>query len=141
MFVAEFGQKLWKDRGIRWWRVGCHCCTGIQLNLVIKIILFISNILFGWSIELWSASCTDYSLLMPHPWRILQKYTTFGESNTHSLTFLICPTNIDDLFYLSIRINLSKFQFPFRRMTLRGLKHKNIIYILLGFRVYILKRQ
>ena len=33
--------------------------------------------------------------LMPHPCQILQKYTTFGESNTHPLTFLKSPNNID----------------------------------------------
>ncbi|KAH0729213.1 hypothetical protein KY289_000401 [Solanum tuberosum] len=31
---------------------------------------------------------------MPHPSRILQKYTTFGESDTHPLAFLKSPSNI-----------------------------------------------
>ncbi|KAG5625691.1 hypothetical protein H5410_010909 [Solanum commersonii] len=39
-------------------------------------------------------SCADSSLLMPQPSRILQKYTTFGESNTHPLAFLKSPSNI-----------------------------------------------
>ncbi|KAG5619210.1 hypothetical protein H5410_019034 [Solanum commersonii] len=43
----------------------------------------------------WSLSCADSSLLMPHPCRILQKYTTFGESDTHPLTVLKSPSNID----------------------------------------------
>uniref|UniRef100_M0ZMB5 Vesicle transport protein SEC20 n=1 Tax=Solanum tuberosum TaxID=4113 RepID=M0ZMB5_SOLTU len=43
-----------------------------------------------------SLSCADSSFLMPHPSRILQKYTTFGESDTHPLTFLKSPSNIDE---------------------------------------------
>ncbi|KAG5611680.1 hypothetical protein H5410_022961 [Solanum commersonii] len=39
-------------------------------------------------------SCADSSLSMPHPCRILQKYTTFGKSDTHPLTFLKSPSNI-----------------------------------------------
>lgn len=39
-------------------------------------------------------SCANSSLLMPHPCRILQKYTTFGESDTHQLTFLKSLSNI-----------------------------------------------
>ncbi|KAH0689002.1 hypothetical protein KY289_016360 [Solanum tuberosum] len=39
-------------------------------------------------------SCADSSLLMPHPSRILQKYTTFGESDKHPLAFLKSPSNI-----------------------------------------------
>ncbi|KAG5615798.1 hypothetical protein H5410_015622 [Solanum commersonii] len=38
-------------------------------------------------------SCVDSALLMPYPCRILQKYTTFGESDTHPLTFLKSPNN------------------------------------------------
>ncbi|KAM3396684.1 hypothetical protein P3S68_000196 [Capsicum galapagoense] len=40
-------------------------------------------------------SCADSSLLVPHPCRILQKDTTFGESDTHPLTLLKSPSNID----------------------------------------------
>ncbi|KAG5588447.1 hypothetical protein H5410_048881 [Solanum commersonii] len=39
-------------------------------------------------------SCADSSLLMPHPCWILQTSTTFGESDTHLLTFLKSPSNI-----------------------------------------------
>ncbi|KAF3678798.1 putative ABC transporter G family member 32-like [Capsicum annuum] len=42
----------------------------------------------------YSLSCTDSSLSMPHPCRILQKYTTLGESNSHPLSFLKSPSNI-----------------------------------------------
>ncbi|KAG5569610.1 hypothetical protein H5410_059376 [Solanum commersonii] len=39
-------------------------------------------------------SCADSSLSMPHPRWILQKYTTFGESDTQPLSFLKSPSNI-----------------------------------------------
>ncbi|KAG5605898.1 hypothetical protein H5410_027390 [Solanum commersonii] len=39
-------------------------------------------------------SFTNSSLSMPHPCRILQKQITFGESNTHPLTFLKNSNNI-----------------------------------------------
>ncbi|KAL3340233.1 hypothetical protein AABB24_028718 [Solanum stoloniferum] len=39
-------------------------------------------------------SCADSSLSMPHPRRILQKYTTFEESDTQLLTCFESPSNI-----------------------------------------------
>uniref|UniRef100_A0A0V0GV37 Putative ovule protein n=1 Tax=Solanum chacoense TaxID=4108 RepID=A0A0V0GV37_SOLCH len=38
--------------------------------------------------------CADSSLSMPHPCRILQKYTSFGESYTHPLTYVKSMSNI-----------------------------------------------
>ncbi|KAG5609111.1 hypothetical protein H5410_020392 [Solanum commersonii] len=52
--------------------------------------------------------CTDSSLLMPHPSQILQKYTTFGESDTHPLAFLKSPSNIVHFPIILTNSNLKK---------------------------------
>ncbi|KAG5583876.1 hypothetical protein H5410_044310, partial [Solanum commersonii] len=45
---------------------------------------------------------------MPHPCWILQKYTIFGESDTHPLTFLKSLSNIDGNYLVVV---LLLFQF------------------------------
>uniref|UniRef100_M1AN39 TPR domain containing protein n=1 Tax=Solanum tuberosum TaxID=4113 RepID=M1AN39_SOLTU len=59
--------------------------------------------------DTYDLSCTDSSLSMPHPCWILRKYTTFGESDTHPLTFLKSPSNIA---YDQDGKNDSKFKKP-----------------------------
>lgn len=44
--------------------------------------------------DTYDLSCTYSSLTMPHPGCILQKYTIFGESDTHTLIFCKSPSNI-----------------------------------------------
>lgn len=39
-------------------------------------------------------SCLDSPQMLPHPCQILQKYTMFGASDTHPLTFLKSSNNI-----------------------------------------------
>uniref|UniRef100_M1BEH2 Pantothenate kinase n=1 Tax=Solanum tuberosum TaxID=4113 RepID=M1BEH2_SOLTU len=52
--------------------------------------------------EKFAQSCADSSLLMSHPCGILQKYTTFVESDTHPLTFLKSPSNIAGTHSVSV---------------------------------------
>ena len=61
--------------------------------------LFLRLISFLLEIYRCILSCANSSLLMPHPCRILQKYTTFGESDTHPLTFSKSPSNIGCILF------------------------------------------
>ncbi|PHU11486.1 hypothetical protein BC332_18416 [Capsicum chinense] len=69
-----------------------------------------------------SLSCGDSSLLMPNPCRILQKNTSFGESDTHPLTFLKSPSNIADnrRLLLKPRVSVDKREKPRKSMDYFG---------------------
>lgn len=62
---------------------------GLKLSTCQAILVCLAVVGLGWEL-----GCVDFSLSMLHPSRILQQYTTFGESSTHLLTFLKSPSNI-----------------------------------------------
>ncbi|KAM3303516.1 hypothetical protein P3S67_014546 [Capsicum chacoense] len=78
---------------VGWWLY--YVTVAIGMVKVVKALVWLNFVLFCRNVVDSDLSCADSSLFMPHPCRILQKYTTFGESDTHPLTFLKNPSNID----------------------------------------------
>ncbi|PHU03270.1 hypothetical protein BC332_28521 [Capsicum chinense] len=79
---------------VGWWLY--YVTVAIGMVKVVKALVWLNFVLFCRNVVDSDLSCADSSLFMPHhPCRILQKYSTFGESDTHPLTFLKNSSNID----------------------------------------------